>query len=181
MRNFILIGIVVAMSMAVPIAYERYPEMFHRAAAPAPAGQASAELTRVAAAPATEMSVTGRRVRVAADAAGHFRVDLKFNGRRTVGMIDTGASLVAINNSTARRIGIIVPPDDFKHEVNTANGKTRAAVVRIDAIEIGRIRVENVDAVVLKDDALSSTLIGMSLLKQMARFEVKDGVLLLQQ
>ena len=120
-------------------------------------------------------------VSIPADKTGHFRTELRFNGRKVEGLIDTGATLVAMNETTARKIGITVSRSEFKYEVNTATGKARAAVVRIDSIEIGRIRVNDVDAVVMEDKSLHNTLIGMSLLKQLARFEVKDEVLLLEQ
>jgi aspartyl protease family protein len=51
----------------------------------------------------------------------------------------------------------------------------------IDRIEIGRVHVENIEAVVLDDKALSGTLIGMSFLKRLDRFEVENGALLLVQ
>jgi len=139
------------------------------------ATQQSELRTTVSAAP------SGRKVRIEADASGHFQAEIKINGRKIDGLIDTGATLVALNLSTARRLGIAVPQSEFKHEVSTANGKTRAAVVTIATIEIGRIRVENVDAVVLEDKSLEKTLIGMSMLRQLARFEVKDEVLYIEQ
>jgi aspartyl protease family protein len=129
----------------------------------------------------TVSAASGRKVRIEADANGHFQAEIKINGRKIDGLIDTGATLVALNVSTARRLGIAVPQSEFRHEVNTANGKTRAAVVTLSTIEIGRIRVENVDAVVMDDKSLGKTLIGMSMLRQLARFEVKNEVLYIEQ
>jgi aspartyl protease family protein len=120
-------------------------------------------------------------VRLAADERGHFLADFKLNGRKVEALVDTGATTVAINASTARRIGISLKSSDFRHSVNTANGETRAAAVMIDRIEIGRVHVENIQAVVLDDKALSGTLIGMSFLKRLGKFEVENGTLLLVQ
>ena len=131
-------------------------------------------------APATEV-LLGRKVRIAADPRGHFNADFKLNGRSIDAMVDTGATLVAINLSTARRIGIQLTPGDFKYTVNTANGKTRAASATIERLQIGRILVENVDAVVLDDKALDGTLIGVSFLKRLAKYQVENGALLLVQ
>jgi len=39
------------------------------------------------------------------DARGHFSAEFKLNGRKINGMIDTGATLIAINLSTARKAG----------------------------------------------------------------------------
>lgn len=180
MRKIILIGGFVGLAASVPIVYQASPETFHRLIAPAPeATPALPAGTQIA----TAMTAPpiGRKAQIPADSTGHFRTELRINGRKVDGLIDTGATLVALNLSTARRLGITVPQSEFKHEVTTANGKTRAAVVTIETIEIGRIRVENVDAVVLEDKSLRSTLIGMSMLKQLARFEVNDEVLYIEQ
>ena len=83
--------------------------------------------------------------------------------------------------STAKRIGINLTPADFKYEVETANGTARAASAMIDNLQIGRIYVESVQAIVLDDKALDGTLIGMSFLKRLDKFEVADGALVLTQ
>jgi aspartyl protease family protein len=181
MRNILLIGALVGVSASVPVIYQASPGTFQRLIAPAPELTPSPAPEMKPAAVAATTVFTGRRAAIQADESGHFRTDLRINGRRVEGLIDTGATLVALNLSTARRLGIAVPQSEFKHEVNTANGKTRAAIVTLATIEIGRIRVENVDAVVLDDKSLAKTLIGMSMLKQLARFEVKDQVLYIEQ
>jgi aspartyl protease family protein len=96
-------------------------------------------------------------------------------------MVDTGATLVAMNVSTAAKAGIRLKPTDFRHEVQTANGRTRAASAVIDSLEIGRIHVTNVEAVILDDDALRSTLIGMSFLRRLGKYQVENHTLLLVQ
>lgn len=130
---------------------------------------------------AKSIELTGRRVRMAMDAEGHFSGEFKLNGRRVEALVDTGATLVAINRSTARRIGLSLTPSDFKYEVNTANGVTKAAAAKIESLQIGRIFVTDVEAVVLEDRALSGALIGMSFLKQLKKFNVENQTLLLEQ
>lgn len=179
MRNVILIGAFVGLSASVPILYQASPETFHDLISPAPEA-APAVVSAPVAKPAASTGAH-QKVSIPADKTGHFRTELRFNGRKVEGLIDTGATLVAMNETTARKIGITVSRSEFKYDVNTANGKARAAVVRVDSIEIGRIRVDGVDAVVMEDKSLHNTLIGMSLLKQLARFEVKDEVLVLEQ
>jgi aspartyl protease family protein len=180
MRNIILIGAFVGISASVPIVYQASPETFHRLIAPEETASVDVPEIELATA-ATNTAPIGRRAAIPADKAGHFRTELRINGRKVDGLIDTGATLVALNLSTARRLGIAVPQSAFRHEVTTANGKARAAIVRLETIEIGRIRVEGVDAVVLDDKSLRNTLIGMNMLKQLARFEVKHEVLYIEQ
>ena len=181
LRKLVILGVFTGMSAAVPVIYQANPELVSKfvsepeAEAPAPRVAAVRTESDDSAQP------SGRKTRLPVDAQGHFIADFKFNGRRVSGMIDTGATMVAINKSTARKIGLNLAPDDFKHEVTTANGATMAAAAVIDSIQIGRITVENVQAVVLDDKALKGTLIGMTFLNELKKYQVADGSLLLEQ
>ena len=125
--------------------------------------------------PVSTARYTGNRgVTLEADGTGHFSGLFTVNGRKEKGLIDTGASMVAINLSTAERLGIPRKNLDFRYAVDTANGKARAAYVRLDSVSIGSISVPNVGAMVLEDKALSGTLIGMTFLKGLSSYQV-DG------
>lgn len=108
---------------------------------------------------------------------GHYEGTFKMNGKPVKAMVDTGASLVAINVSTARRLGFSPAALDFRYEVNTANGSIKAAHVVLDRVEIGSIRVREVDAFVLGDQALSSTLVGMSFMKKLKSYTAEKRTL----
>lgn len=114
-----------------------------------------------------------------ADGRGHFTGTFRINGKSIAGLVDTGASLVAINEITARKLGFGVNSLDFRYPVNTANGKTDAALVVLDRVEIGNVRVRDVEAFVLRDGALSDTLVGMSFLKKLKSYQVKGNSLTL--
>lgn len=116
-----------------------------------------------------------------ADATGHYRGTFKLNGKATEAMVDTGASLVAINETTARRIGVSIASLDFKYPISTANGETRAAHIRLQRVEIGSVRVDDVDAFVLRDKALSGTLIGVSFLKRLGSYSAEGNRLRLER
>ncbi|QFY61997.1 TIGR02281 family clan AA aspartic protease [Rhizobium grahamii] len=120
-------------------------------------------------------------MRLQADAQGHYTGDFRINGRQVQGLIDTGATYVALNESLARRLGYTANQLDFRYAVSTANGQTKAAHVTLDRVEIGGIRVRDVEAFVLRDEALSSTLVGMSFLKKLGSYSVADGSLSLKQ
>lgn len=132
--------------------------------------------------PQQSHSVSGKReVRIPVDRSGHYISSFKANGRTVVGLIDTGATYVAINESTARMVGLKLTSADFRHKANTANGVTPAAFARLDAMEIGPIRVNNVDVFILKDSSLSDTLIGMSFISKLSSFRVENSQLILMQ
>jgi aspartyl protease family protein len=118
--------------------------------------------------------------RLRADSRGHYVADFTFNARRVTGVVDTGATLIALNRSEARRAGINVSPNDFVYQVNTANGTALAARVVIDEVRLGTIRVHNVEAMVLEDDSLQIVLIGMSFLNRLRNFEFSNGTLQLR-
>lgn len=130
--------------------------------------------------PSAKTSAPGSVV-LASDGRGHFLANFRLNGKSVEGLVDTGATSVAINESTARRLGFSAGTLDFRYRVNTANGVARAASVRLERVEIAGIRIRDVDAVVLEDKALSGTLIGMSFLKRLSSFQVQNGSLRLVQ
>ncbi|ESY02492.1 TIGR02281 family clan AA aspartic protease [Mesorhizobium sp. LNJC405B00] len=184
LRKLLILGVFAGTSASIPIVYQSNPQILDNLLKSTVAGkqqpQPELSLASVPDKPAAPLP-TGRKVLVAADERGHFTSAFKLNGRQIDGMIDTGATLVAINTSTARRIGISLNPSDFSHQVNTANGAIRAAVVNIDRLQIGKISVDNIQAVVLDDKALRTNLIGMSFLQRLAKYQVENGTLLLVQ
>jgi aspartyl protease family protein len=184
LRKFLIVGISAGVSAAVPALYQRNPEAFETMLSVV-AGKTEPDRQLVSAittsrAPATQAPL-GRKIELAADPRGHFTADFRLNGRPVAAMVDTGATLVAINASTARKIGIALHSSDFRYKVETANGPTKAAAATIDNLQIGRIVVDKVQAVVLQDKALNGTLIGMSFLNRLGKFEVKNGTLVMVQ
>ncbi len=125
--------------------------------------------------------LSGRTARARMGRNGHFFFKTRMNGSLVKVMVDTGASGVAINRSTARRLGIHLSNSDFKYKSNTANGIARYAAVTIDEIKIGRIVVHDVRAAVLKDSSLSGTLLGMTFLRKLRKFEINGDTLILTQ
>lgn len=121
-----------------------------------------------------------RKVRVRGDRQGHFYTSARMNGRSVKVVVDTGASFVAINRSTARRLGLRLRKHHFVGRAKTANGTVSYAPAIVDEIRIGGIRVKNVRVGVLPDRALSTTLLGMSFLKRLRGFSVSNNQLLLE-
>ncbi|MDO9417847.1 TIGR02281 family clan AA aspartic protease [Pararhizobium sp.] len=121
----------------------------------------------------------GKGTRLTADERGHFFGDFRINGRKERGLVDTGATMIAISEATARRLGISSAKLDFRYEIDTANGKSRAAYVVLDKVEIGTVVAHDVDAMVLRNGTLTTTLVGMSFLKTLSSYQVADGKLLL--
>ncbi|WP_454701467.1 TIGR02281 family clan AA aspartic protease [Agrobacterium burrii] len=163
---FLLIGLSVGATQ-IPALVEKFQ----------PRPETSVEKSEATPEPAKPEPISLGGVNLKADSRGHFNAAFRINGKSFDGLVDTGASMVAINETIARRLGFGVNSLDFKYAISTANGQTMAAHVKLDRVEIGPIRVQNVDAMVLKDNALSNMLIGMSFLKQLSSFKVSGGEL----
>ncbi|MEO1700442.1 MAG: TIGR02281 family clan AA aspartic protease [Pseudomonadota bacterium] len=119
--------------------------------------------------------------RVRRDQQGHYVGDFRLNNFRVKGLIDTGATTIAINESVARRAGLRLRRDDFKYQVNTANGAVVAARATINDVQIGQIRVSAVEAMVLPDETLNVVLVGMSFMNRLRGFEYDNGQLVLRR
>ncbi|WP_421916344.1 TIGR02281 family clan AA aspartic protease [Mesorhizobium sp.] len=184
LRTFLIFGASAGIAASIPMIYQSNSQaidgLLKSTVAARPATDAQPELAAMPDKPAI-VQPFGRKFVVEADARGHFTSQFKLNGRQVDGMIDTGATLVAINTSTARRIGLSLNPSDFTHEVNTANGTIKAAVVTVDRLQIGNIQLNDVQTVVLDDKALQTNLIGMSFLTRLQKYQVENGALLLVQ
>ena len=124
----------------------------------------------------------GRRsLSIARDGGGHFRTDGRIDGQRVGFMVDTGASVIALNESSAARIGVRPSQNDYNATVTTANGKVKAASVQLAMVDVGGLVVRDVDAMVLPDEALSENLLGLSFLSKLKRFEYASGKMMLEQ
>lgn len=114
-------------------------------------------------------TASGNTVSLAADQRGHFIAAGTINDSGQLSMlVDTGASVVAIPEADAKRMGL-----DYKKgataSLNTANGVTQAWRIRLDSVRIGDVSVNGIDAVVIPEGKLPMALLGMTFLN---RFEL---------
>src|ERR1700710_18814 len=87
-----------------------------------------------------------RSLSIPRDARGHFQTDARIDGQRVDFMVDTGASLVALNEKSAARFGLRPSRNDYNATVTTANGTIKAARSRIAMVDVGGLGVRDVDA-----------------------------------
>jgi aspartyl protease family protein len=132
--------------------------------------------------PATEAPAarSGSVIEIPVSGNGHFHTTADVNGRGIEFLIDTGATMVALSYEDAERAGIFLKPSDFTRTAQTANGSTRIAPVELHSVSIGDITVRRVPAAVMEPGRLDSSLLGMSFLNRLSRFDMRDGVLTLQ-
>jgi aspartyl protease family protein len=113
-----------------------------------------------------------RSVRIRKRSDGHFMVPTEVNGVPVQMLVDTGASWVVLRPEDGRRLGINVDDLRYTVPVQTANGTTYAASVRLRTLSIGKINLNDVDALVVsKRGALRENLLGMSFLNRLNSYE----------
>ena len=134
------------------------------------------------AAPAETVGQAGTRsLNIPRDPRGHFLTEARIDGQRIGFMVDTGASVIALNETSAARLGLRPSRGDYNASVTTANGTVKAARTRIAMVDVGGLVVRDVDALVLPDEALSENLLGLSFLSKLKRFEYANGQMVLEQ
>lgn len=145
--------------------------------------------TPASATPSARLAVTSdartepglRSLSITRDSRGHFAAEGRIDGQRLAFMVDTGASVIALNESSAARFGLRPSRNDYRATVSTANGTVKAAPTRLAMVDIGGLIVRDVDAMVLPDEALSENLLGLSFLSKLRRFEYANGKMVLEQ
>lgn len=100
-----------------------------------------------------------------ADGQGHFLTTGNINGTTVRFLVDTGASMISLGASDARRIGID-PSKGRRGMTQTANGQVAVSLVKLDTVRVGEIVLNNVDALVHSQD-MPIVLLGMSFLNRM--------------
>jgi aspartyl protease family protein len=99
---------------------------------------------------------------------GHFTSAGSINGRTVQFMVDTGATLVALSQGEAERIGL-----DWRSApramTQTANGAVPVHRVSLSAVRVGEVEVANVDAIVMPAQ-MPYVLLGNSFL---SRFQMR--------
>jgi aspartyl protease family protein len=109
---------------------------------------------------------------------GHFWAEGLVNGKRVRFLVDTGASAVALTLADAQRLGV-ADDLDYSVEVSTANGKGRAAPVMLQSVSVAGAKVADVRAFVI-EEGLDQSLLGMTYLGRLSRFEATPRSLILR-
>lgn len=111
---------------------------------------------------------------------GHFYANAKVNRTSIRFLVDTGASSIALSFADAKKIGIKMNELNYIININTASGQTLGAPVILDKVSIGKIVLRDVEAIVIKD-GLSTSLLGMSFLGRLQKFEASRNQLILKK
>ncbi len=128
--------------------------------------------------PASRVGADGvREVILRQNLQGHYVTSGAINGRPVRFLLDTGATDVAIPMELATASGLA---PGYQGRAATANGATVIYDTRIDELQLGDIRLQNVDASIVPNMRGDTILLGMSVLRQI-EFSQQGGSLTLRQ
>ena len=129
--------------------------------------------------PPTPAPIESGEASIAKSADGHFWADATVDGHQVRFLVDTGSTAVALTADDARDLGIDPDSLDYQYTVMTANGPARAAAVKLGLVSVGRAEVTDVQAYVI-DKGLETSLLGMSYLGRLSKFEATPDALVLR-
>lgn len=119
------------------------------------------------------------RVALSADARGHFITPGSINNRPTQFLVDTGASVVAIGQAEADRLGLNYRTGQ-PVTLRTANGTAPGWALKLATVRIGDVTAYEVDAVVTPS-AMPAVLLGNSFLNRFSMRRDGDTMLLVKR
>jgi aspartyl protease family protein len=111
---------------------------------------------------------------------GHYWAATEVDGHWIHCLVDTGATTMALTTSDAARLGLHPAALHYTLSVNTAAGPTWAAPVQLARVSVAGAPVDHVSALVVKA-GLSSSLLGMSYLGRLSKFEATPQTLILSR
>ena len=121
-----------------------------------------------------------RAVRIQRRSDGHFLARTELNGFAMTMLVDTGASTVVLKPADAQRLGIDTERLRYSVPVQTANGTTYAASIKLKRVAVGPIQFTEIDALVAKPGTLRDSLLGMSFLNRLKSYEFSGDFLTLR-
>jgi aspartyl protease family protein len=86
------------------------------------------------------------------------------NGLPVNFLVDTGATLIAMNSQQAKRLSIDYRLNGQPTIVSTASGMAEAYIVKLGKVKVGEIELRDVDAAIIDGTSPAEVLLGMSFL-----------------
>jgi len=123
---------------------------------------------------------SGHTVEIVRGRAGDFPIRARINGAQVPMVLDTGASSVVLTHDAAKAAGLPLEVLDYDVNVETANGRTRAASVTLDRLAVGDIVERAVPALIAQPGRLRRSLLGMTFLNRLESWQVRGDRLMLR-
>lgn len=123
-------------------------------------------------------TVEGDSIRIRMGPDGHFWARVEINGVPRRMLIDSGATITALSQDSARAAAVEPAPDIIPVLMRTANGTVRAETGSIDRLRIGAMEARDLK-VVISPSLGDVDILGMNFLTQLASWRVEGRELIL--
>lgn len=110
---------------------------------------------------------------------GHYWAQAQMGDHAVRFLVDTGASAVTLSPADAARLGYTHDKLIFDRTIITANGQARAALITLPSLSVAGVKVPQVQALVA-EGGLDTSLLGMTYLGRLSRFEATQSSLILR-
>jgi aspartyl protease family protein len=121
-------------------------------------------------------SISGEAIELRRQDDGHYWIMVDINGKPVRFMVDSGATMTAINATTAREAG--VEADGYPIILSTANGRVAAKRANVQSLVVGPHKIEN-HPVVVSESFGDVNLLGMNFLNSMQSWRVEANKMVL--
>ena len=105
--------------------------------------------------------------RINANPQGMYFTQGSINGTPMNFIVDTGATMVSMNEEHAARLGINAKRDGQEIKISTASAIVKGFKVKLKTVKVGEIQIRDVDATVLMGKQPDTILLGMSFLRNL--------------
>jgi aspartyl protease family protein len=151
----------------------------HRTPSPqAIAGNADASSENENAASAESAPSPDGAIELERNSDGHFYADVQINGTTAHMLVDTGASEIALSREDARRAGVATSIGMNDVIGRGADGDVHGDVVTLDRVELGGMKAEKMQAMVLNGG--DQSLLGQSFLSQFKSVQIEGDKMVLR-
>ncbi len=127
---------------------------------------------------APRQDMKGNAIRLVRQDDGHFWLTSKLNGHEARMMVDSGATITAINGRTARAARVLLNPEYRSVTLNTANGVVKARTATVATLTVGDVKIDK-HRVVVSDGFGDTNVAGMNFLDMFESWTVSGDVMLL--
>ena len=121
-------------------------------------------------------SISGEAIELRRQDDGHYWIIVDINGKPVRFMVDSGATMTAINATSAREAG--VEANGYPIILSTANGRVAAKRGNVQSLVVGPHRIEN-HPVVVSESFGDVNLLGMNFLNNMQSWRVESNKMIL--
>lgn len=128
---------------------------------------------------APRQSIEGDEIRLVRQDDDHFWVRVHLNGHQTDLLVDSGATITAINSKTASAAKIALNSKQRSVELNTANGVVKARTGSVKTVTIGDFAIDDHN-VVVADGFGDTNVAGMNFLSSFDSWSVTGDVMTLK-